>query len=539
MLYHSDNVQAAGFVEHLKLPHYVDFQGELEAHPPAARGAACRGRGPEAADEPRGLQLRLPGRADQADDPPRHPEGGGDPGLPGAVRLARHAAALWLGHRRHPGHRRLPRPERRAEGDRPGGRRHHQRRLDPAFFARTAGVRTTDAHRRRRRSSRRGTACPRRRCARARSSSTRCRSRSRCACSSRARRETRRLHALADYGIMQVRLYEDIARLGRVATSYNYPVLVNGRYVMAPSPIPKFDNPKLHRNAGAAAVRRRPREAHLRGAALDRGREPGLRGPPVRDPALGPSPAPCAAPPTATSTRWSPTTGAGGMFVCSDTDHCAGARRGPPRPHGRDAPEALRGMSETAARGRGPRPSALAARGARSTVSPSTCGRARCWRSSASSGSGKTHAAELHLGLHRAGRWHGALRAPGTTGVVDVLQHARAGAPRWLARTEWGFVHQNPRDGLRLARHRRRQHRRAADGGGRAPLRPHPRHGAATGWSGSRSTPTASTMGRAPSPAACSSACRSRATSYRGRGWCSWTSPPAGSTSRSRRACST
>lgn len=30
VLYHSDNVEASGFVEHLKLPHYVDFQGELE-----------------------------------------------------------------------------------------------------------------------------------------------------------------------------------------------------------------------------------------------------------------------------------------------------------------------------------------------------------------------------------------------------------------------------------------------------------------------------------------------------------------------------
>jgi len=30
VLYHADNVQATGFVEHLKLPHYVDFQGELE-----------------------------------------------------------------------------------------------------------------------------------------------------------------------------------------------------------------------------------------------------------------------------------------------------------------------------------------------------------------------------------------------------------------------------------------------------------------------------------------------------------------------------
>ncbi|NJO36483.1 MAG: carbon-phosphorus lyase complex subunit PhnI [Rhizobiales bacterium] len=31
VLYHADNVQATGFVEHLKLPHYVDFQGELES----------------------------------------------------------------------------------------------------------------------------------------------------------------------------------------------------------------------------------------------------------------------------------------------------------------------------------------------------------------------------------------------------------------------------------------------------------------------------------------------------------------------------
>ena len=29
VLYHSDNVEAQGFVQHLKLPHYVDFQSEL------------------------------------------------------------------------------------------------------------------------------------------------------------------------------------------------------------------------------------------------------------------------------------------------------------------------------------------------------------------------------------------------------------------------------------------------------------------------------------------------------------------------------
>lgn len=58
--------------------------------------------------------------------------------------------------------------------------------------------------------------------------------------------ETRRIHALADYGLMQVRLYEDIARHGEIATAYAYPVEVAGRYVMDPSPIPKFDNPKLN-----------------------------------------------------------------------------------------------------------------------------------------------------------------------------------------------------------------------------------------------------------------------------------------------------
>jgi alpha-D-ribose 1-methylphosphonate 5-triphosphate synthase subunit PhnI len=30
VLYHGDNVQATGFLEHIKLPHYVDFQSELE-----------------------------------------------------------------------------------------------------------------------------------------------------------------------------------------------------------------------------------------------------------------------------------------------------------------------------------------------------------------------------------------------------------------------------------------------------------------------------------------------------------------------------
>ena len=60
--------------------------------------------------------------------------------------------------------------------------------------------------------------------------------------------ETRKMHALEEYGAMHVKLYEDIARHGRIATSYSYPVLVHGRYVMSPSPIPKFDNPKMRQS---------------------------------------------------------------------------------------------------------------------------------------------------------------------------------------------------------------------------------------------------------------------------------------------------
>jgi alpha-D-ribose 1-methylphosphonate 5-phosphate C-P lyase len=59
--------------------------------------------------------------------------------------------------------------------------------------------------------------------------------------------ETKRMHALADYGLIHVKLYEDIAKHGHIATSYSYPVMVNGRYLMSPSPIPAFDNPKMHR----------------------------------------------------------------------------------------------------------------------------------------------------------------------------------------------------------------------------------------------------------------------------------------------------
>lgn len=57
--------------------------------------------------------------------------------------------------------------------------------------------------------------------------------------------ETKKMHALEEYGLMHVKLYEDISHHGHIATTYAYPAMVNDRYVMDPSPIPKFDNPKM------------------------------------------------------------------------------------------------------------------------------------------------------------------------------------------------------------------------------------------------------------------------------------------------------
>ena len=57
---------------------------------------------------------------------------------------------------------------------------------------------------------------------------------------------TRRLHAEADYTGAWLELFDQIVRHGTTTTGADHPVLVNGRYVMAPSPIPRFDNLKLH-----------------------------------------------------------------------------------------------------------------------------------------------------------------------------------------------------------------------------------------------------------------------------------------------------
>ncbi|MEU0965003.1 alpha-D-ribose 1-methylphosphonate 5-phosphate C-P-lyase PhnJ [Streptomyces sp. NPDC005917] len=58
--------------------------------------------------------------------------------------------------------------------------------------------------------------------------------------------ECARMHAEHDYSAMWVSLYEDIVRNGMITASTGYPVLVGGRYVMATSPIPRWDVPRLH-----------------------------------------------------------------------------------------------------------------------------------------------------------------------------------------------------------------------------------------------------------------------------------------------------
>jgi alpha-D-ribose 1-methylphosphonate 5-phosphate C-P lyase len=133
--------------------------------------------------------------------------------------------------------------------------------------------------------------------------------------------ETRKMHALEEYGLMHVRLYEDIARHGAIATSYAYPVKVEGRYVMDPSPIPKFDNPKLS-NCPAIQLFGAGREQRIyavppytRVVSLD-----------FEDHQFEPSKAdhPCALCGSVDSYLDEVITDDAGsrMFVCSDTDYC-------------------------------------------------------------------------------------------------------------------------------------------------------------------------------------------------------------------------
>jgi len=56
---------------------------------------------------------------------------------------------------------------------------------------------------------------------------------------------TRRLHAERDYAPLWLYHYEDVATKGAPSFTHSYPVQVEGGYVMAPTPIPRHDIPRL------------------------------------------------------------------------------------------------------------------------------------------------------------------------------------------------------------------------------------------------------------------------------------------------------
>ncbi len=136
--------------------------------------------------------------------------------------------------------------------------------------------------------------------------------------------ETRKMHALEDYGLMHVKLYEDISRHGHIATAYAYPVRIEERYVMDPSPTPKFDNPKMEMAAiqlfGAGREQRiYALPPYTKVVSLDFEDHP-------FDPSKAPHPcALCNAEDAYLDEVITDDEGAR-MFVCSDTDYCEARR---------------------------------------------------------------------------------------------------------------------------------------------------------------------------------------------------------------------
>ena len=63
---------------------------------------------------------------------------------------------------------------------------------------------------------------------------------------SEARRKI--MHGEGDYSRLLTKLYEDIVRFDEITISRRYPTRINGHYVLDPSPIPRFDVPKLNQS---------------------------------------------------------------------------------------------------------------------------------------------------------------------------------------------------------------------------------------------------------------------------------------------------
>ena len=56
------------------------------------------------------------------------------------------------------------------------------------------------------------------------------------------------MHGEADYSRLLVKLYEDIVKFNEITISHRYPTRINHHYVIDPSPIPRWDVPKLHQS---------------------------------------------------------------------------------------------------------------------------------------------------------------------------------------------------------------------------------------------------------------------------------------------------
>ena len=342
--------------------------------------------------------------------------------------------------------------------------------------------------------------------------------------------ETRRMHALGEYGLMHVKLYEDIARFGHIATAYAYPVKVNARYVMDPSPTPKFDNPKMD-NCPALQLFGAGREKriyaippHTKVVSLDFEDHPfsatGSTRPALRRRFL--------------SRRDRHRRQGRRMFVCSDTDYCEAASGRPSRQRALRRTRRARMAEPQNPAGR----RAVAGRGSpRQELWPVGRLPRRVLRSTRR-GAGDRR--RVRLGQVDALQLLSAQlrRAPaachtGCATACCAISPLGEAERRFLFRTDWGFVHQDPAQGLRMAVSA------GANVGERL---------MAVGWNHyGRIRDTASSwlerveidtarIDDAPRTysAACGSGCRSRAISSPSRGWCSWTSRPAGSTCRCR-----
>jgi alpha-D-ribose 1-methylphosphonate 5-phosphate C-P lyase len=293
--------------------------------------------------------------------------------------------------------------------------------------------------------------------------------------------ETRRMHALEEYGLMHVKLYEDISRHGQISTSYAYPVKVDDRYVMDPSPTPKFDNPKMN-DCAALQLFGAGREKRIYAippytqvVSLD-----------FEDHPFEP--------------RWAPGTCAlcgatdsfldeiitddkgGRMFVCSDTDHCETRRA--EAPSGSTPVDSNRerdGTNPLPLKGEGERRrsdgwtmsaietinDALADTGddtplLRAEGLSKWYGRQLGCREVSfdlfpgevmavvgESGSGKTTL--LQLLSAQLAPCAGSVGYRMRDGVLRDLATLSEAERRFLFRTDWGYVHQDPALGLRMA----------------------------------------------------------------------------------------